>query len=447
MAFTMQESGEWGVTDDSISPEPHRETPDARNQTPIETLDSSESNFSCRVVEPSREGIQENDGFETLTREDAAKLYVWSEGTTSPSSSLGRDKGEEGRSEGVLANGETERLGERGKEVVEDVDTPEGGAQENAATSVTPHREAVEPTADPVPPEEEGQTEDLLNKTLTPTKDDNLLLTERTESQPLIEVDRSETPDKSFVRRRGATYRKSRSSLSPVPVDMEGGQQLEGVGTEDEPSMAGDYTRRSGTFRKEKPSLPSTTILIDSPEANMDTNTIETGLAETGRPAAEDTRSRSALQLESPINYYMEGDSLEPELTNNEGSGVKRSNTFRKEKPMLQVSPIVRRDSDSDQQSDQNQNRDSDHELEDEIRQTSTEPPTQTPTAIPTVSLTLPPNSAPVVAYPESDDDSVEDSYLLVDDDHPASHGGGGVRRRGTFTKERPNTLFGDDYF
>ena len=508
MAFTMQESGEWGTTDNSTSPEPHAEMSGVRNQTPIETLDSSESDFPIGGENPSRQR-EENDGIETLTREDAAKLCIWSDGTTSPTSSLERDEKEgwhNREAEGLVGRGsegvvgkEVGSLVEReNKGTVEDVDTADFGAKETTIP-ITPR--TIELIGDLVPGDVEEKVleveeDDTLNKTLTPRKDGNEE-SERTENvleinmsdnhtmenQPSIEINRSETPDRHFVR-RGATYRKTRSSLSPVPVaEVEGGQQLEGGAAEDEPVMTGDYTRRSGTFRKEKsslspvpaivaeveggqqlegvddpvmvgdytrrsgtfrkekPSLPTATINIDVPDTRNCSTTAETNTTDLG---ADDTRSGSALQLESVVV----GDgSLEAELTTNQESGLKRSSTFRKEKPTLEVSPI-RRDSDTaSQHSDQD--RDFDTEFGDVTRRPrSTEPPTQSSIPIPAVSLTLPPNTVPLVAYTaDSDDDSsVEESYLLVDDD-PGSLGGRGVRRSGTFTKERPNTLFGDDYF
>ena len=489
MAFTMQESGEWGITDDSVSPEPHREMSAVRTTTPVETLDSSESDFPIGTMEEQSRGVrEEKDGIETLTRGDAAKLCVWSDGTTpSPTSSLGRgemevlrdretvgDRGSEGGVEkeaGSLVEGDEEGQ-------VEDVDaTGFDPQEENVVAPITSRSGELiaDLPDDPVHVEVievvDEKEEDLMNKTLTPAKDDSeatgrtenqpFLETnrfdtadnqsetnERTENQPMIEVNRSETPDKHFVR-RGATYRKTRSSLSPV-VNLEGGQQLEEAATDDDPVMPGDYTRRSGTFRKEKPSLSTTTIHIDIPDAKIsstaaDTNTTDIG----GRSAVEDTRNVSALQLESTIDYR-DGDgdgNLEVVLATDQESGLKRSGTFRKEKPTLEVSPIVRRGSNASQHSDQDRN--SDHDFQDVTRRTrSTEPATQSPIPIPTVSLTLPPNSVPIVAYPDSDDDSsVEESYLLVDED-PASLIGRGVRRSGTFTKERPNsTLFGDDYF
>ena len=434
MAFQMQESGEWGVADDSISPEPPRETTsDAsslRSRTPIETLDSSESDFPREVgEEPSGEVGGEHDGLETLTREDAAQLCVWSDGTTSPSSSLSRE-----REEGLVGR-ETE-------EPVEAVDSPQGGTWENAVTPVTTPQ--VEVTANLLADLvllEEGEVEEELNKTLTPTKEE----TNRTENQPSVEIERSGTPDDGD-RARSGTYRKSRSSLSPAPatVDPEGGHQLEEVGAG---VMAGDYTRRSGTFRKEKPSLPTSAPQIDTAGASAGSIAMETDTVD----PTEESRTEGVLQMESLITP---GDaevvtSSPEELTLNQDSGLKRSTTFRKEKPTLEVSPIVR--GSNSRQSSQHSDQDRDTDEEDVLphRTRSTEPPTQSPVVIPTVSLTLPPNSsAPVSSNEaESDDDSSEETYLLVDGD-PASLEGRGVRRSGTFTKERPqDSLFGDDYF
>ena len=459
MAFQMQDSGEWDALGESISPEPAKETVDSsRSHTPIETLDSSESDFPRGPEEASvAVGDKEESGMETLTREDAAKLCVWSDGTTSPSSSLERE---------IIDDKKTE-------EVVEDVDAPNKRAEaetpQDMIVQVTPQQFDLtagplvdhDTPNDPVQIEEEAiDEEDILNKTLTPSKME--VATERADNQPSIEVERSESPQREHVRRSG-TYLKSRSSLSPSPVvvvEPEGGRQLETptagghqletpTASDGEDVMTGDYTRRSGTFRKEKPSLPTKAPQIEATDVGVAARPTDTNAVHT-KDMSEDESVGSSLQMEPTISSREDEAVLHSpeEQASSQESGIKRSTTFRKEKPTLEVSPIVRGSNSS------HSDREGDADEEDVLpyRTRSTEPPTQSPIVIPTVSLTLPSDSSAPVAvgilavYPDSDDSSVEESYLLVDNN--LATGGRGVKRSGTFTKERPeHTLFGDDYF
>ena len=266
-----------------------------------------------------------------------------------------------------------------------------------------------------------------LNKTLTPIKNEEPQMSEGDEA--LTEADEGLEKLEGDYTKRSGTYRKSKPSLTPVPVvetvpqTPEREHQLESADTADE-VMTGDYTRRSGTFRKEKPSLAVTTPQSDVVDVT----------ATPAQPiATASEEGGGVLQIEPFSNVVDEsaaqksGASSPDELFEGGGlTGLKRSTTFRKEKPTLEVSPILQADF-----------RQFEQEEDSSIQ-------------VPTLSLTLPspkaksPTADQADYYPDSDDsDSVEESYLLVDD-----VGGGGVKRSGTFTKDRPaNTLFGDDYF
>jgi hypothetical protein len=336
----------------------------------------------------------------------------------------------------------------------EEVDTPDKELQrdptEAATTPVTPRAVNLTITdstgADPVPqPTPDDEEEDQLNKTLTPTKEETMQI-EDLENQPLIKVESLEpAPEGDYVKRSG-TFRKSKPSLTPVPAAVVGaeggGHQLE-AGSADEAGMSGDYTRRSGTFRKEKPFLSTT-----APQIDMATDSIamETDTVDAGDPV-KDERNVSPLQIEPPIDAREDSEagpnSPEELPVDQEESGLRRSTTFRKEKPTLEVSPIVRREVDSPQSGEHRDHLDNDLLY----RTHSAEPPAQgTLVVVPTLSLTLPPHTDPAGVYPEESgsEGSGEESWLLVD----SLGGGRGVQRSGTFTKERPeHSLFGDDYF
>ena len=95
MAFTMQESGEWGALlgDNIISPEPPKFASDSSSRdghTPIETLASSESDFPRDVGEVGSDGGRDGDGVDTLRRGTVPDYRGWSDGSNSPSNSLER---------------------------------------------------------------------------------------------------------------------------------------------------------------------------------------------------------------------------------------------------------------------------------------------------------------------------------------------------------------------
>ena len=421
MAFQMQESEEWGVIDQTFSPEPPKSATSATNRhTPIETLDSSESDFPREADTSSEVAANSGDNeekAETLRRDNVANFHGWSDGSSSPSNSLEKENTNIGPVHSC-----------------EEVDAP----KEDKVTPVTPQADykaindlpddllvqGIDPDID-VDVEEE---EEKLNKTLTPSKEDP------SEVRPSIEINSLEPPVGHYTNRSG-TFRKSKPSLSPVPV-VQGppdGSQHQAEANSGDTVMTGDYTQRSGTFRKTKPSLSSTTPQVD-------VRTVDTG-----NPLQDSTGGDTTLALLEPLN------STEPDVHVDvmldsvsddellEVCGLKRSGTFRKEKPVLEVAPIVQGD---------RQMTDIAKQPEDFDYPYATKNPDMPPETTVLASLTI---SSQQVVYTESDDgsDSVEESYLLVDG---MGASGGELKRSSTFTKQRPmvqveQSVFGDDYF
>ena len=449
MAFQRQERNEWEAVA-SVSPEPPKaplESNAVRGHTPIESLNSSESDFP-REMESESEG---DDKSQTLRR-DAVLQGGWSDGTSSLSNSL-----------------EKENAGEKSAFLhsVEEVDVP--------LDATTPA--VLLPTAVELTGETQDDCElsdravnvadaevDPLDKTLTPTKQGGVFA--GGEANGCLLPPEALLPQEGDYTRRSGTYRKNKPSLSPVPIvtPPEGGHHLElGSNEPDAPltTEAGDYLKRSGTFKKNKPVLNSTvTANIALTTQSIDAETTEVDLAHTTdageEPVVEDRRTD-----DSNFNTNQETLSLgaleEPDLQDSDelmvtvdyeqeegitsGTGLKRSGTFRKEKPTLEVSPIIREDTHSSTNSEEEDGAHQQQPEDFEYLYSNRTPELRNPL---TASLTVP---NPQSAHSESDRESVEESYVMVDNE-PA--GGGELKRSGTFTKERPaleHSPFGDDYF
>lgn len=419
MAFQMQEPSQWGAVDVIVSPEPPKVTSGAHRRTPIESLNSSESDFP-RGLDIASDSDDDDDGFGTLRRDNAAKFRAWSDRSASVSS--------KGTPENEFLNS------------VEDID-----ALQDAATLI----KAVELTNDLKDDQhysyqaiDTTNTKDHLNKTLTPTKSEEGFGTEN--KTTLMET--LEPVEGDYTRRSG-TFRKSKPSLSPVPV-VEGEHQLEVAPDESiDEGSAGHYTRRSGTFRKEKPSLVVTQH-VDVTAGEVDQ--AQGCVADTAEDNTGFTSSANiSLQVEPPLMAVEEPDQYDSDTHNSdelatqkEGTGLKRSSTFKKEKPTLEVSPIVRMDEriNREKRSNSDQPVDIDYMYTDKTSASDSRKR----------SLTLMvPGPHAHVAYPDSDSDSVEESYLLVDSTSDGATSGSERRQSGTFPKERPivDSPFGDEYF
>lgn len=403
MAFQKQEGSEWGVNG-NFSPEPLRETVSegGRGCTPIETLDSSESDFPREVDSKADGNDKDAEGGDTLQRDNTANFQDWSDETISLSSSMEKSPVQD-KPELPLP--------------LDAVDAPLC----NVVTTITPPQvSGVIGGAQ----NEDNDEEDKLNKTLTPTKEKEVF--DGAEDRPFVAVEGLEPPEGDYTSRSG-TYRKSKPSLSPVPLIgvSESEQQLEMNLESGPPPMTGDYTKRSGTFRKERSTLPVTTHDINcdtDPGAPMQvTSSLTQDLMLQTEPGANLTEP----DLQNSDLLLRDTDELEG---HHEASGVKRSATFRKEKPMLDAAPVVQVDNFHDSGANQMDF--------DPLYSNSSE------TTQPTMSV--PTSSSQHELHPESEDsDSVEETFLLVD-----SLTVGGVKRSQTFTKEKPSaSLFGDDYF
>jgi hypothetical protein len=448
MGFQMQRTSEWEIADSTLSPEPPKAelgvSVSSRSRTPVETLDSSESDFPHEPEASS--DVDANDLLDTLQSDDehVANFPGMLDGAAPLLSSI-------------------ENEGKK-SEVVEEADAPQ-----TVITPATPKvAELTSDKPDYQQPSEQADDiideEDQLNRTLTPTEEDSPY--GNAENGPLIDVESLQPEEGDYIQRTG-TYRKSKPSLSPDvrPGMIENEHQLETNSAE----LTGDYTRRSGTFRKEKPSLlttPQTSITdVNGATSTAANNQVVVHSADTGEQLEDDTvdlrRDNSPLvepltvDTEEPDLHNVEVKSSEQKHEHSEGSGLKRSGTFRKEKPTLEVSPIVRTDRlrSPEYRNDASQPEGSDYSY---TSKSPILPYTESP-VMPAVSLTVPeplisPYSTPspaYVVYPESDSsDSAEESYVLVDD--AAVSGGGDLKRSGTFTKERSvleHSPFGDEYF
>ena len=418
MAFQKQEGNEWGVNG-NFSPEPLRGTvSEGRGCTPIETLDSSESDFP-REVDDEVDVNDDDCGVQTLRRDNAANFYAASDGSISPSSSLDKSSAEK----------KTDCL-------------DAGDAPLHDTVAATPPPQVLEAMDDGAQGTLDGDSdkEDQLNITLTPTKEK--VVFDGGENTPFVEVESLDVPEGDYTNRSG-TYRKSKPSLSPVPLE-----QLETNPDSSELPMTGDYTKRSGTFRKERPTLAVTTHNIKS-DTDPETAEISADI-----PVPEDLTVQ-VRPLASPTG---------PELRNSDGAmlcgtdeleshhettGMKRSATFRKEKPTLEVSPMVQEENQTGNGNEHEHVSMDMHanQMDFDRLYTTQNSETQPAMSLLASSLVVPSQHE---AHPESEDsDSVEETYLLVD-----SLTVSGVKRTGTFTKEKPTTefegggsLFGDDYF
>ena len=452
MAFTMQESGEWGDDlNDNISPEPSQS--DDNRYTPFETLASSESDLHLREEDEIDNNcvLNENDdGLETLRRDNAPPgFHGWSDGSDSLSNSLER--------ENLHDKKQTESFEEQVDTPQDEVmQLPPGEIEERLVDTDTQDKllldQAIldQSTGEKREGEGEEGEGDQLNKTLTPVKDEIHVCD--IEDQQLIESDHLEKPLEGDYIKRSGTYRKNKPSLVPVHVveSPEGGHQLEPVTTTTDKPMMGDYIHRSGTYRKAKPTLTITTSQSDiniTDDARSDPVVVTTAnILDTGDLLQNDRES--GLQIESPSQEDDGEQSMEGSVESGEellpsSAGLRRSSTFKKEKPTLEVSPIIQRNSNRQTKNEQEKEGDS------------------SVISLPTLSLTVPQQPPPLTTigdsltsthhqaqYLEDCDDSSSagegDSYLIVDDLTPTV----GVKRSGTFTKEKPeHTLFGDDYF
>ena len=438
MGFQMQRTSEWEIANSTFSPEPLKEiNVSSRSHTPIETLDSSESDFPRE--QEARSGVDTDDDVDLLDALQSDDMYGWLDGAPSSSSNV-------------------EKEGKKSEET----DAPQA-----VITPATP--KAVELTSDELdngqPSELVIDEEDLLNRTLTPTEEESPY--DNTENGKLIDVECLQPEEGDYTQRSG-TYRKNKPSLSPAvrPDAFEGEHQLE---TNSDGTPLGDYTRRSGTFRKEKPSLV-TTPQTSTTDLNDDTSTLANNHSSDTEDELKDDRMELrrdntlhveplTIGAEEPDSYDVEEKSSEQDVDegeHGEGSGLRRSGTFRKEKPTLQVSPIVRTDrlKSPEYRNDSSQPENSDYPYTSK----SPKPPNAENLVIPGVSLDLmvPESSSHTAAspayvvYPESDSsDGVEESYVLVDGGAVGS--GGNLKRSGTFTKKDRSVLeqspFGDEYF
>lgn len=419
MAFQMQEPSQWGAVDVIVSPEPPKVMSGAHRRTPIESLNSSESDFP-RGLDIASDFDDDDDGFGTLRRDNAANFRGWSDGSASVSSKGTPDE---------FSNS------------VEDID-----ALQAAVMLATP--KAMELTNDVMDDQHYSDqaidiyiadTKDRLNKTLT---EEEFGSTENTTT--LMET--LEPVEGDYTQRSG-TFRKSKPSLSPVPV-VESEHQLEAAPDEsiDEQS-AGHYTRRSGTFRKKKP------LLVVTQHVDVTAGEADQAKGHVADAAEDNTEFNSStniiLQIEPPLRAVEQSDQYDSDTNNSdelatqkEGTGLKRSSTFKKEKPTLEVSPIVRMDEriNRDKRSNSDQPVDIDYMF---TNKTSAADSRKS-------SLTLMvPGPHTHVAYPDSDSDSVEESYFLVDSTSDGATSGSERRQSGAFSKERPivDSPFGDEYF
>lgn len=422
MAFQMQEPSKWDAVDIIVSPEPPKVTSgadSAHRRTPIESLNSSESDFPLDTASEV-DVSEDDDGFGTLRRDNAAKFRAWSDKSASVSS--------------IESSGKNFSI--------EDVDASQSAA-------MPPLPKAVELSDnDQHYSEQVIDTEDILNLTLTPPKAEEEFGSAENEMTLMETLE----PVEGDYTRRSGTYRKNKPSLMPVPV-VESEHQLETAPDEAvEESNAvttGPYTRRSGTFRKEKPSLVVT--------QQADITAVEVDQAQ-GHVAEDDrgftSSSNISLQIEPSLTTDEEPDLHNSEthhsdelVTHEEGTGLKRSSTFKKEKPTLQVSPILR------MEQHHRENRSNSTQPVDFDYMYTNKPPgaaaDSRKSSLP-VSLMVP-DPHTYVVYPDSDStsDSVE-SYVLVDSTSDGAAGGGERKRGGTFSKEKPaleNSPFGDEYF
>lgn len=440
MAFQMQETNEWEAIDPTVSPEPPKVTLGidvARGRTPIETLDSSESDFPHEPETSSEVEVNsdENDGLETLHRDEVPNFHGWSDGSASLSNFLKKENSDKKTEFSPSA---------------EEVDTPQ-----DVVTPVTPKATELMFSIEQDDPYHSDQaidivdTEDQLSKTLTPPREGKLFSS--TEGEMSMSVNCLKPLEGDYTQRSG-TYRKNKSSLSPVVVSLEGEHQLETTTDEYNAAPIGNYLRRSGTFRKKKPSLVST---AQANVASVDAETDAVHVTDTGDKDVE-YEDDIICQVEPLHSAVEEPDPYDDQVyspdglmnDNGEGSGLKRSTTFRKEKPTLQVSPIVRVDGHAStdvNREDLNQLVDFDNSYETKM------PETQSSGTPASTSLAVPEVFHAHFVYPDSDNDSVEESYLLVDSvDGSTAEGSGELRRTETFTKEKPVlelSPFGEDYF
>ena len=282
-------------------------------------------------------------------------------------------------------------------------------------------------------------TEDQLDKTLTPTEEvapSNVqqlgAILHRLPAESLA-------PEGDYTQRSG-TYRKSTPSVLSIPTAQPAsGQQLE----YDAGSESGDYLRRSGTFRKKKPSLASPPNVTPEKQPPLGSSVGSVNVHSSNRsidtavwvhPTPTDQRrldfgegtAPSAGSEDTHTSVRSEGCLLESNTGNHE-SNLKRSSTFRKERSSLDASPIV-----SVEGSSQDEEESSNISPEDFAHLYSSKTPEPGDISH-MASLSVPEAPQLIISSEESDNESVEETIVLVDGNIAS-----GLKRSGTFTKERP---------